>query len=343
MPEHLYRVRIAVLAAILLAGNAGAAGLARLAPQDSPATQPSPPDPDQPRLADERAALNHLPESVVDGIIGWRERIRSAACIKVVFDIDQTWSRLDRLDETGTPEIARRERLQVHSWMTPDMVWMVAYPYQGDAADSSHPSLQLLWNADSGIVRERMWLPDEKRYLAKRSVSQYPYGADDAEIAGLLTCAYATGFDSWLVGLANAREASEQGPLRTIGFYRSPHLAIIPPTPEADGVWLDVFKASMERDTDPSAEELYRRNDLMLLGRSEQGEPELREWRTIVLTDSAHGGRTPQRIVSTTRFEYRFYESPPEQLLTTVRAFQTRIDGVMEASGSKFQKHPGAD
>jgi hypothetical protein len=280
--------------------------------------EPTPPPPD--RTHDE---LAHLPQAVRDGILAWRERLRNARCLKVVCETDETWRNMDRLDETGSPVAVLRERFQIHSWMTPDMLWMVVFPYSGESPDTNTPHYQLLWKQSSGTVWQRVWDADEKEYHESRYKAPGAFGAENG-ILDSQGCIYATVMQSWLTGGDDLADRS--GIVSSVAFLRHASLSIVPPDPAAAGVWLDVFQDELVRDSRPDPDEVYRRNDFMLLARDETNQPELRAWRTIVLTDREHGGTQPQEITAMCRLSYEFFERVPEALNLATDAFRAEVE-----------------
>ncbi|HHN77252.1 MAG TPA: hypothetical protein ENK11_01065 [Phycisphaerales bacterium] len=62
------------------------------------------------------------------------------------------------------------------------------------------------------------------------------------------------------------------------------------------------------------------------MSRNAAGEPEAREWRTIVMTDPSSGGKTPTEITGIRTFKYRFFEHPPELLIRSTEAFRADFD-----------------
>jgi|GEM_PF-2401642 len=64
----------------------------------------------------------------------------------------------------------------------------------------------------------------------------------------------------------------------------------------------------------------------MLLVRNAAGEPELREWRTVALTDPSGGGRKPQQITGIRRMTYAFYDRVPDELRAVTETFVGDVD-----------------
>jgi hypothetical protein len=69
----------------------------------------------------------------------------------------------------------------------------------------------------------------------------------------------------------------------------------------------------------------------MLLARNEKGEPEVREWRTLVLSDETDGGKKPTEITGTRRFQFDFYDQATPELEATVRAFVADVEAGVAA------------
>ena len=287
----------------------------------------APPESQTPDRPPEEIA--HLPQEIQNEIIGWRERLRNAKCVKVICETDETWRDMYRLDETGSPIVVLHERFQVHAWMTPDLLWMVIFPYTGETADTTNPQYQLLWTKSSGMVRERVWDPTGQNYRVSRYPAPGEFGAENGSLDSN-GCIYATVMQSWLtVGDDLATHASI---VRSIAFFRHPNISIVPPDPAASGVWLDVFHDELVRDSEADPEDMYRRNDFMLLARDESNQPELREWRTIVLTDRGHGGAQPQEITGIRRLSYHFSDRVPEELRLATDTFEKGVDEIVAAS-----------
>jgi len=276
-------------------------------------------------------AISHLPEAIQDDIRSWRARLEGARCLKVVMDTEQTWARLHELDEAGNPVVAHQERFQVHSWMTPEMVWMVVFARDADGnVDTTTPHYQQLWKRDPGMVWDRIWHPDEQVYYVRRYACtpendcEAAYGPANSQVPTSRACLYATVMQSWLGG---PRDLARRTSLQSVDLYRSPNLAIVPPDPSRDGVWLDVFDSSYKRDNHQDDDSrLYRRNDFMLLARNEAGDPEVREWRTIVTTDPDDNGRKPTQITAIRRLSYSLFDAPPAELLAGTTAFIHDVD-----------------
>jgi hypothetical protein len=276
---------------------------------------------------EDQDSISHLPEVIQRDIGAWRARLASAACLKVTVETEQVWENLHELDKAGSPALVRRERFQVHSWMTPELLWLTIYAYDGDVPNTKLPRTQMLWQKSSGIVRERYWSPADEVYHVRKYVSNEPYGPGTAIVQGSKGCVWGPGTESWL---ARGEQESDLCPTaRTLGVFRSPSLAVIPPDTSADGVWLDIMKQRPQRDKYPDRQKLYRRNDLLLLGQSGTGLPEVRKWRTIVLTDSDNDGRTPTQIVGDCDFSYRFFDEVPSELASGTSAFAQDIDEAM--------------
>src|SRR5690606_38303078 len=100
----------------------------------------------------DESSLAHLPDSVRHDIEAWRRRLLQARCLKVVCETEETWANLHELEEDGSPRVVLRERFAVHAWMTPDSVWAVIFPYQGDTVDMSRPVFQQYWSAQRGMA-----------------------------------------------------------------------------------------------------------------------------------------------------------------------------------------------
>ncbi len=263
--------------------------------------------------------VSHLPDVIARDIEAWRDRLETAVCLKVVFDAKETWTKLHERDAEGRPVTAHQEHYQVHSWMTPEMVWMVIFQYDGDVVDLTTPRFQMLWKKQDATVWERAWLEEEHMYRARRRDCSTPFGPEQGGYPSR-GCIYATGMTSWLAGGQDL--SSRSITVASVGLLRSPNIAIVPPDPSRDGVWLDVFSDTLVRDLFPDDDrDLYRRNDLMLLARNDAGEPEVREWRTNVLTDPEFDGKQPQQITAIRRMTYTFHPSAPAELLERVAAF----------------------
>ncbi|MEZ6244033.1 MAG: hypothetical protein R3B57_13435 [Phycisphaerales bacterium] len=274
--------------------------------------------------------ISHLPVAVQDEILEWRSRLESAACLKVVADLDETWERMDQLDERGDPVVVRRERFQCHAWMTPDMLWLVIFAYDGEHVDTATPRTQILWERESRLVRERYWDEQENVYRMVRYMEERPWGPENAHLV-TKGCNYGSLMESWLVGGPGLEDRCLS--FQSYALMRTPNLAIVPPDHTESGVWLDVFRVGYERDTQVEGDKLYRRQDFALLSRDENGEPVVSERRTIVMTDQKDGGARPTQIYGTKHLAYEFYQEAPEQLTTSVSAFARDIDAIASPLG----------
>lgn len=269
--------------------------------------------------------LTHLPQPVADEIVAWRNRLATADCLYVALDTDQTWSNLHELDAQGSPTLSFEEHFHTVAWMTPDSLWMAIYP----PADHAHPLDELVWQNDT--VWERWWSPDDNTYHTRRYTAADPNGPTDAAYP-THGCIYASSLSSWLVGPQDLSERDTT--VRTIALMRGVDLAIVPPDPDAPGVWLDVIDTNLERDSHPEPDSLYRRNDFMRLARNDAGEPELREWRTIVMTDSDSAAQTMSQIVGISRFHYDFRDTLPAPAQRRMQELRTQVDTGVDAGES---------
>lgn len=274
-----------------------------------------------PSVADP-ASLAHLPASTQQDIEAWRSRLAGAACLRVECETDETWANLHQPGPDGSPRLVAPERLRIVSWMTPDSVWMTVHAV-GDAGQvQAHPVLQQYWSQEAGQVWERTREIDAEEAEARRYSCP---GPDDVEAGafGSRGCIYATTTQSWLAGPADLALRTTSVP--SMAFFRRTNLAMTPPDPSQPGLWLDVFAESVPRDQDAAPESLYRRQDFMLLARDSAGRPEVREWRTLVLTDETNAGRTPQQITGIRRFRYEFAETIPAGIRAE-EAFVREVD-----------------
>lgn len=265
----------------------------------------------------------HLPEQIGNDILRWYDRLCAAKCIKITMDTDETWTNLWDLDERGVPRLVLRERFHMIAWMTPDMTWLVIYPYAGDAPDTTDPHVQLLWIREEGSAWERVWMPKKEMYRARKYECREPYGPVDCDFY-TRGCLHGSVLESWFA--PGIETLAQSHPIHTKGFFRSPNLAQVPPDPGAAGVWLDVFNEVTPRDEEPEPESFYRRQDFMLLARDAKGEPELREWRTRVVTDPRWGGMEPQEILAIRWHAYDFYLEVPAALHAATREFRAQIE-----------------
>jgi hypothetical protein len=272
--------------------------------------------PDEPSIA-------HLPEVLRQDITAWRNRLQSAKCLKVVIESDEKWVRLDQLDAEGSGKLVQRERFCIHSWMMTDSLWVVVFPFKDGVADMAHPVLQEYWNASERVVWERVWKPSDEAYHVRRYKWNEKSEPPDAHIAAK-GCIYASGTESWLMGDADL--SKRMLGVASVALFRAPNLSIVPPDDEEPGVWLDIIKDAPERDIEPKPEYLYRRTDCMLLARNAVGEAEVREWRTIVMTDPKAAGQKPQAITAIQRFTYQFCDAPPTELEATIQTFKHDVD-----------------
>ncbi|MFI4898420.1 MAG: hypothetical protein ACIARR_11415 [Phycisphaerales bacterium JB059] len=307
------RPRPAMLA--LIVSSALAAPLTGLGPTPGP---------------DRHGDLAHLPEAIGRDIADWRSRLERAPCVKVVSDTDQIWERMGELDESGRPAVARRERFRTHAWMTPDLLWMVVFAYKDGEADTTTPYTQVLWDRKTGVIRERYWFPQYGAYRVRRYEEANPYGPVDANVADCNGCIFATVMCSWLAGGEDL--ASRSRSVQIMGLTLHPNLAIVPPDPDAPGIWLDILREDLVRDGRSDPDRLYRRNDFALLSRDALGRPEVSQWRTIVLTDQSAGGRRPTQITGIRTFEYTFLNAVPSELLDRTDSFIADVDELITRS-----------
>lgn len=275
--------------------------------------------------------VDHLPEAIRGEVLAWRARLDSAGALKVVCDTDQTWQWFYQLETCGRPHLRRHEQFQAHSWMTAEGLWFTVFPVVDGVVNLELPLSQLYWDLETRTVRERYWDEQAEVFRARRYVeTAYDFGPGDARVAGCKGCIYATIMNSWLVIDPSTGKGS--GSREAIALNRMPDLAVIPPETGEPGIWFDVFKELPERDREPSESDLYRRNDLIRLERNAAGEPEVREWRTIVMTDPERGGQEPAQIIGSRRFGYEFHESLPEAIALGIKAFVHDIDRAVDAN-----------
>ena len=268
------------------------------------------------------AVVAHLPDLVQQDILAWQQRLMEARCLKIVCDTDQTWVNLHEIDDAGQPVMVLRERFRVHSWMTPEMSFLVVYPYEGDEPATRTPHLELLWLKAEGRVWERQWMPDHQVHRVRTYPTPARFGPENSDFYSR-GCLHGALMESWLAGGSELSERAET--VHSVALMRSPNLAAVPPEPAARGVWLDVFKSDIVRDED-AGPEVYRRRDFMLLTRDSENRPCVGAWRTQAVTDRKGGGRTPQQITATNRFEYVFHDEAPVELLKAVAAFRGTVE-----------------
>jgi hypothetical protein len=259
--------------------------------------------------------LAHLPAPVAADIAAWRHRLQTTRCLYVDLDTDQTWARMHELDANGNSVVYETEHLRTVTWMTPSTFWTVVYD------PDERPVNEIVW--DQGVVWERWWSPEDETYKTRRYECEDDNGPGDSAYPSQ-GCIYASGLSSWLAGAKDL--ASRGSTVRSLAFMRSPNLAIVPPDPAQAGVWLDVFDDTLTRDDDPSPDSLYGRNDFMLLARNDEGEPEMREWRTIVMTDSESAGAEMYQIVGVRRFKYEAHETIPRDVRAEIGEFKREVD-----------------
>lgn len=276
-----------------------------------------------PGHADDQHTLTHLPLVVQQDIDAWRRRLSDARCLKVVCDTEESWTNLHELDAQGSPRLVQRERFQIHSWMTPDDAWVVIFPYEGDRVDTTRTLFQQYWSRQEAKVWDRTWSAEDNAYHATIFPCNEPAGPSSPSFVSN-GCIYSTVTTSWLAGPVDllARDTTVQ----SIALARHPNIPIVSPDPSQPGLWLDVFRETPVRDEDPDPKSLYRRSDFMLLARDAAGNPELREWRTIVTSDESQGGRTPQVITAKRTFQYAFHDAVPAELKSAIKAFVTSME-----------------
>jgi hypothetical protein len=261
--------------------------------------------------------LAHLPAPVAADITAWRHRLQTARCLYVDLDTDQTWARMHELDARGNPVVYETEHLRTVTWMTSSTFWTVVT----DHKDDDRPVNEIAW--DNGAVWERWWSPEDDAYKTRRYECEDDTGPGDSAYPAK-GCIFASGLNSWLAGAKDLD--SRGGTVRSLAFMRSPNLAIVPPDPAQAGVWLDVFDDELVRNRQPGTDSLYRRNDFMLLARNDEGEPEMREWRTIVMTDSDSAGAEMYQIVGVRRMKYEAHETIPRDVRAEISAFKREVD-----------------
>jgi hypothetical protein len=274
--------------------------------------------------------IDHLPEQVQEGILGWRARLQEAKVLKVTTETDETWARVYELQPDGSPKQTRRERFIFHSWMTPDTVWAVAFGYKGDVPDNERPIYQMYWSGKEHKVWERMWIESKQAYRVRKYQCDDPYGPEEPGFAEFTKgCIYISSLKSALAGGTDLADRSSN--VHSIAFNRHPNLAMVPPDPKQAGVWLDVFWELVPRNVVSEPGRFSRRHDFMLLARNEKGEPELREWRTLTLGDAKAGGKTPVELTGIRRYRYDFYDQAPPEVGATVRAFVADVEAGVAA------------
>jgi hypothetical protein len=276
----------------------------------------------------EGGSIDHLPEQVQRDILAWRARLQGAKVLKVATETDETWVSVHELGPDGSPMLKVRERFSIHSWMTPDSVWAVIFGYKGDVPDTEKPIFQLYWNGKERRAWERIWVEAVGAYRVRSYDCGDPYGPESPGFQSR-GCIFSTTLRSWLAGGDQLADRSVTA--QSVALLRHPNLAMVPPNPKEAGIWLDVFWKSVPRDQFPEPERLYRRHDFMLVARNQKGEPEVREWRTLVLTDPKEGGKKPTEITGMERFKYDFFNEAPPELGATVRAFVADVEAGVAA------------
>ena len=305
--KHLFVLAIVALGAVAVGSGGG-----------QPGHGPEP----------EGSSIDHLPEQVQEGILAWRARLQEAKVLKVTTETDQTWVSVHELGPDGSPMLKVRERFSIHSWMTPDSVWAVIFGYKGDVPDTEKPIFQLYWNGKERRAWERTWLEAVGSYRVRSYDCGDPYGPESPGFQSR-GCIFSTTLRSWLAGGDQLADRSLTA--QSVALLRHPNLAMVPPDPKQAGIWLDVFWKSVTRDQFPEPERFYRRQDFMLLARNQKGEPEVREWRTLVLTDPKEGGKKPTEITGIERLKCDFFNQAPPELEATVRAFVADVDAGVAA------------
>lgn len=273
--------------------------------------------------------LAHLPLAAEKEILAWRARLDAVACLKVIMDTDDTWVNLNKIDGNGSPVLEMRERFQVHSWMLPNELWAVIYPYTGDKADTSSPIYQVYWSAERSMVWERRWSEASKSYDVYRVGVQPTSAGPEWPHFEAKGCVFSTALES-LVAIRSMRQSGKRKSDSGVysGFFvSSASLPVIPPDPDRAGFWLDVGNESIVRDSEPDdPERMHRRSDCLLLARNSGGQAELREWRTIITADSKGNGQLAYRVVWIRRFQYEFHDQVPDQLASVTSSFVSDVD-----------------
>jgi hypothetical protein len=285
-------------------------------PSDSSAKSPAA------ASATDESSISHLPEVLQRDIASWRERLAAAKCLKVVLETDETWANLHELDASGNPRIVHREQFSVQSLMMPGSLWIVVYPFKDGSVDTKRPVFQAYWNAAAMTVWERVWDEQAASERTHKYDCDEEYGPTNISF-GARGCIFASATQSWLSG---PKELQNRSSVESIALYRRPNLAMVPPDPTQPGVWLDVFWDTVKRNEDTAPNSLYRRHDFMLLARDDAGLPEVREWRTLVLTDQKNGGKSPQQITGIRRFTYTFLDAEPAESKAAREAFVEDVE-----------------
>ncbi|MCC6971554.1 MAG: hypothetical protein IT434_15185 [Phycisphaerales bacterium] len=274
--------------------------------------------------------LAHLPLAAEKEILAWRARLDAVGCLKVITNLDDAWFDLNMIDSTGSPSLQMRERFQIHTWMMPDRLWAVIYPYKNEQPDTTFPIYQVYWSAEKQMVWERTWSSTNKSYDVFRTKVDASANGPEREHFEARDCNFAVGTHNILTDRDRLKSGVRLDPSNqysTMALARSPNTPIVPPDPSEAGYWFDVFSDTVERDSEPNdPERLHRRSDCMLLTRDADGLPELREWRTIITADRKGNGRLAFRVVWTNRFEYEFHAHPPEELAGVTASFVRDVD-----------------
>ncbi|CAN5816966.1 hypothetical protein BH11PLA1_BH11PLA1_17390 [soil metagenome] len=267
------------------------------------------------------ASIAHLPAVLQRDITAWRARLADAKCIMVTMRTDESWVALDELDGQGTPKVRHRERFEVVSWMTPGSVWMRIYAVGDGETERTRPAAEMYFSAADKKVWQRYGTVPEGKTACAVEACVDEAGPENFQMASK-GCIFATGTQSLLSGAARL---SERASTKSLGLFREPELAMVPPDAQS-GVWLDVFRREMVRNESKKSDTLYRRRDLMLLARNAAAEPEVREWRTVVVGDQKAGGKQAQMITGIRRFEYEFVEALPAGVETAQQEFMESVE-----------------
>lgn len=205
------------------------------------------------------------------------------------------------------------------------MLWMVVYAYKNGRIDTATPQTMLLWERETGLVRERYWDPDTSSLVDTQYIEERSEGPSFPNVLTSEGCAYGTVCSSWLVGGPSLEDRCTT--VHSVALMRSPNLAVYPPQSSLDGVWLDVFKDNIVRDAHPgNPDRLYRRHDQMLLSRNDDGSPEVSRWLSVAMMDRDNDGKTPTLTRVSRSLSYTLCSELPREVTEQIEEFKTEAD-----------------
>lgn len=302
------------------------------APHGPSSTQTPPPSKEvsAPRPADsDRAPLD---PSLLPRIEAWRQRVTSAKCIKIVEDAERHMHRDAITDSRGViadPAHDSVTRVEGHSWMLPDALWLVIYPSrpasEGSkerAIDRTRPDVQLLWR--HGDVFERVWDKELNAYRVRTYPCPSTAGPGDFDYGE--NCSLGDISESWL--------APGSAIVKSITLQYTPEIRLTPPAPPAPGeTWITLGIDQCSANATTGKVDYSRIDDVLFT----QG-GDVKEWHTRVVNNKNGEGNVTARR----RYTFEFLDRPPEALLRAMDDFETLVAGQLPAAPAGSGLNPGA-